>query len=104
MAKIPKNLTDKAMFEDYNEVETFETMSSTEEEPQAKPKVKGKGKDKEDLSTAFLTKELQEKIGKALLELKLELYKEGIVEYDIKVVREEKKILLNAVPLKKKKK
>ncbi|WP_177504812.1 hypothetical protein [Anaerosinus sp.] len=104
MAKIPKNLTDKAMFEDYKEVETFETMFSTEEEPQAKPKVKGKGKDKEDLSTAFLTKELQEKIGKALLELKLELYKEGIVEYDIKVVREEKKILLNAVPLKKKKK
>lgn len=92
------------MFEDYKEVETFETMFSTEEEPQAKPKVKVKGKDKEDLSTAFLTKELQEKIGKALLELKLELYKEGIVEYDIKVVREEKKILLNAVPLKKKKK
>ncbi len=102
MAKIPRNLTDKAMFADYKEVETFETMFSTEEEPQAKPKVKGK--DKEDLSTAFLTKELQEKIGKALLELKLELYKEGIVEYDIKVVREGKKILLNAVPLKKKKK
>ena len=89
------------MFEGFKETETFETMFSVEEEPQAKPKVKSK--DKEDLATAFLTKELQEKIGKALLELKLDLYKDGIVEYEIKVVREGKRIVLNAAPLKKKK-
>lgn len=100
MAKIPKGLADKDMFVGVKEIETFETMVFTEEVPVAKPKVKTKEKD--DLATAFLTKELQEKIGKALLELKLDLFKEGLVDYDIKVVREDKKIILSAMPTKKK--
>lgn len=100
MAKIPRGLADKDMFIGVKEVETFETMLFTEEEPVAKPKVKTKEKD--DLATAFLTKELQEKIGKALLELKLDLYKEGLVDYDIKVAREGKNIILSAAPTKKK--
>ncbi|MDF2565543.1 MAG: hypothetical protein K0Q53_1938 [Massilibacillus sp.] len=104
MAKIPKNLSDKAMVVGFKEEKNFEHMflAAEEEEPFVKPKPKGINKEKEDLSTAFLTKELQEKIGKALLELKLELYKDGMIDYDIKVAREGKQIVLSAVPIKKK--
>lgn len=101
MAKIPKNLADKAMFDGVKEEETFETML-LDEDVVCKPKPKAKGKEKEDLNAGFVTKELQEKIGKLLLELKLELYKEGIVDYQIKVTREEKKIILSAAPAKNK--
>ena len=57
-----------------------------------------------NLNTAFLSEELQEKIGKALLDLKLELYKEGMVDYKIKVVRENHKITLLPMPIKIKEK
>lgn len=104
MAKIPKNLSDKVMVAGFKEEKNFEHMflAAEEEEPFVKPKTKGTNKEKEDLSTAFLTNELQEKIGKALLELKLELYKDGMIDYDIKVVREGKQIVLSAIPIKKK--
>jgi hypothetical protein len=104
MAKIPKNLSDKVMVAGFKEEKNFEHMflAAEEEEPFVKPKPKGANKEKEDLSTAFLTKELQEKIGKALLELKLELYKEGMIDYDIKIAREGKQIVLSTVPIKKK--
>lgn len=104
MAKIPKNLTDKAMFSGVKEVETFETMFFAEEEPEVKPPPKTKANEKEDLATSFLTKELQEKLGKALLDLKLDLYKEGIVDYEIKIKREGQNILLVPLPIKKKEK
>jgi hypothetical protein len=102
MAKIPKNLSDKAMVAGFKEQKTFETMFLDAEEEETVAKPKPKSKEKEDLSTAFFNKELQEKIGKILLEIKLELYKEGIVDYDIKVAREGKRIVLSAVPIKKK--
>lgn len=101
MAKIPKNLDDKAMFAGVKEEHTFETMF-LEDEPQTKPKAKPKNKEKEDVATAFLTKELQEKIGRALLEMKLDLYKEGVVEYDVKVARQGWQITLTATPAKQK--
>lgn len=101
MAKIPKNLTDKKMFDGVKEEQTFETMFF-EDEVEKKPKSKTKAQEKEDIATAFLTKELQEKIGKFLLELKLDLYKEGLVDYNIKVVRDGKQIILSPVPIKKK--
>lgn len=104
MAKIPKNLSDKVMVAGFKEEKNFEHMFlvAEEEETFVKPKPKGTNKEKENLSTAFFTKELQEKIGKALLELKLELYKDGMIDYDIKVAREGKQIVLSAVPIKKK--
>ena len=102
MAKIPKNLADKAMFAGVKEEETFETMLLSDDSTTNAPKRKIKAAEKEDLATAFLTKELQEKIGRELLALKLELYKKGLVEYDIKVIREGDKIILSAVPNKHK--
>ncbi|MBP2632922.1 MAG: hypothetical protein H6Q70_3550 [Firmicutes bacterium] len=104
MVRIPKNLSDKVMVAGFKEEKNFEHMflAAEEDEPFVKPKPKEINKEKEDISTAFLTKELQEKIGKSLLELKLELYKDGLVDYDIKVVRDGKQIVLSAVPIKKK--
>lgn len=99
MAKIPKNLSDQLMFEGVQEKQTFETMF-IKEEPAPTPRAK---KEKESLEAGFLTKELTEKIGRALLEMKLELYKEGVVEYKIKVSREGKQVILSAQPVKKKK-
>ena len=93
MAKIPKGLGDKDMFKGYAEKETFETMFlSAEEEP--KPVIKNKIK--EDLNTAYLTKDLQEKIGKFLLDLKMDLYKDGIIDYEIKVKKIGMDIVLSA--------
>lgn len=100
MAKIPKNLTDKAMFNGYKEQETFETMFLADEPVKPKPKIKGEKK--ETLDTAFLTQELQEKIGKLLLEVKLDLYKEGVVDYTVKAAREGNRIVLTPVEVKKK--
>nr|WP_092073468.1 hypothetical protein [Dendrosporobacter quercicolus]NSL48051.1 hypothetical protein [Dendrosporobacter quercicolus DSM 1736]SDM62597.1 hypothetical protein SAMN04488502_10639 [Dendrosporobacter quercicolus] len=100
MAKIPKNLSDNAMFSGFKEKATFETAVYSEAEEPVKP---GKKEQKEDLATAFFTPEIQEKVGKALLEIKLELYKQGTIDYTIKVVRQGNQVILTAVPAKPKK-
>lgn len=93
MGKIPKNLSDKVMFGGYKEQESFESIFlATEEEPLTRPVKKVKA---EDLNTAFLPMALQEKIGKLLLELKVDLYKEGIVDYDIKAKRDGNTVVLS---------
>lgn len=103
-SKITKNLSDADMFKNYKEEITFE--HTDESEPEPKPaKRSGTAAKQEDIKTAFFTPQLQEQVGKALLELKLELYKAGIVDYTVKVSREGRKILLTAVevPVKGKK-
>ena len=93
MGKIPKNLSDKAMFGGYKEQESFESVFlAAEEEPSTQSVKKPKA---ENLNTAFLPIGLQEKIGKLLLELKVDLYKEGIVDYEIKAKREGNTIVLS---------
>ena len=92
MAKIPKNLADKDMFHGYQEKETIESVFlQNDREPAVRKPVKPA---KENIQLSCLTPDLQEKIGKLLLELKLDLYKEGIVDYRIKVKKEGGKIIL----------
>jgi hypothetical protein len=94
MAKIPKDLADKDMFQGYKEKASFESMFlAAEEEPQSVTKVQKKSA-VENLQLAYLTPALQEKIGKMLLDLKMDLYKEGIVDYEIKAKREGRNIIL----------
>lgn len=102
MAKIPKNLSDKSMIGNYKEEITFENDIFIEEV--AKPRQVVAKKEKAGYVSEFFTPELQEKVGKALLELKVELYKEGIVDFNIKVARQDKQIILTAVPSKANKK
>jgi len=101
MAKIPKNLSDKSMFGDYQEQITFENDFYSEETA-AQRLAKPVKKEKADYVSEFFTPELQEKVGKLLLEIKVELYKEGIVDFDMKVARQGKQVILTATPGKKK--
>jgi hypothetical protein len=103
MAKIPKNLSDTAMFGDYKENITFENDNFVEEETTILPN-RGIKKESKSYTSEFFTPELQEKVGKALLELKVKLYNEGIVDFEIKVTTQDKQIVLTAVPSKAEKK
>lgn len=98
MAKIKKNLSDSDMFKGWQEESTFETEILDEPDPQ--PVKFAKKEPTEDINSAYLTPELKESIGKALLELKLNLYKQGIVDYQIKVACESNQVVLSAVPAK----
>jgi hypothetical protein len=99
MAKIPKNLSDKSMLGSYAEQITFENDIFAEEKIATK-QMKPEKKASAAYVSEFFTPQLQEKVGKALLELKVELYKQGIVDFDIKVARQERQVVLTAVPSK----
>jgi hypothetical protein len=99
---IRKNLSDADMMVNYKEEATFENIP-LEDSPTGKNEKRSVSPAKqEDIKTAFFTPELQERVGKALLELKLELYKEGIVDYDVKVSRQGRQVILTAAPVNKK--
>ena len=102
MAKITKDLADKDMFKDYKEDKTVESIFLDSEEKIDKQPRPKKRFEREELQLAYLTPVLQEKLGKALLDLKMVLYKEGIVDYDIKVKRDGQKIVLLPIEYKKK--
>lgn len=103
MAKIPKNLSDTAMIGNYKENITFENENFEDEISTSQP-VKVAKRTSPAYVSEFFTPELQEKVGKALLELKLALYREGIVDFDIKVTSQDKQIILTGVPSKAEKK
>jgi hypothetical protein len=100
MAKIPKNRQDTEMIGSMPEQLSFENVSDGDAgQPVAKPV---KTETPKPAYAAFFTPELQEDLGKALLTLKLKLYKEGIVDYAIKVACEANQVVLKAVPSRKK--
>ena len=96
---IKKNLSDQEMMVNCKDIPSFENFTGEEEIPAA-PKNKSAAKGAApDPYSAFFTPELQEKVGKALLEIKVKLYKEGIVDYTLKVSRDGNQVLLTAVPV-----
>lgn len=98
MAKIKKNLSDSEMLKGWQEQPTFETEIVDEPvQLSVKPAKKAPA---DDINSAYFTPELQASIGKALLELKLNLYKQGIVDYQIKVSCQDNQVILAAVPAK----
>lgn len=102
MMKIKKNLSDADMLADWQENPTFETAVHEVEVQPEKPAAGKKKGTAEEFNRSFLAPELEEKVGKALLELKLALYKEGIVEYTLKASCDGKQVLITPVPAKKK--
>lgn len=99
MARIPKNRQDSEMLGNLPEQASFEHASDgNAAQPAVKP---AKNELKNSAYADFITPELQEDLGKALLKLKLNLYKEGIVDYAIKISCETDQIVLKAAPLKK---
>ena len=99
MAKIKKNLSDSDMFKGWHEQPTFETEILADD-PVRQPIKPAKKDSAADINSAYFTPELQESVGKALLELKLNLYKQGIVDYQIKVSCQDNQVILSAVPAK----
>lgn len=90
MSKIPKNLTDKDMTAHYKEDPTLEDVflqKSADKEASSKSNAS-------DLQIAYLTPELVSELGKLLLTLKLDLYKEGIVDYKMQIKRVDSSIVL----------
>lgn len=100
MTKIPKNRQDSEMLGNWTEKASFEhaTDGSAAAPPVTKP---AKSEPPKPAYAAFFTPELQEELGKALLTLKLNLYKEGVVDYTLKVSCEANQVVLKAVPVNK---
>lgn len=96
MAKIPKNRQDSEMLGNWLEKESFEHLSDgTTAEPAPRP---AKSEPKKPAYADYFTPELTEELGKALLALKVKLYKEGIVDYALKVSSDADQIVLKAIP------
>ena len=98
MGKIQKNRNDAEMFVNWHEDSSFENAADGVNEPssiQLPSKAEDKG------LQSFFTTELQEAIGKALLTLKVNLYKLGIVDFKLQTAVKDHQIILTAVPQKK---
>ena len=72
MSKIPKNLSDKDMFKDYVEDTSIEDR----------------------FRAAGFTPQLTEELARALLQLKMELYREDVKNYTFQIKRDGEKIVL----------
>ncbi len=96
--KISKNRSDAEMTANYQEELTFE--NTPDEETPGRPV---SGQPTTNFAADFFPPALQEKVGRALLEVKLALYKQGITDFNLKVSRDDTKVILSAVPLKPKK-
>ncbi len=103
MSKIPKNLSDKDMFQNYVEEETIEDrFIAAEKKAARKRQEQAKQAPPAELARAGFTPELTDQLGRALMELRLTLANEGIREYTFKIRREGNSITLTAVEKKKK--
>ena len=97
MAKIPKGLSDKDMLQGYVEEVTMESQfMAAEEKRHAKAFAATQSK---NISLAGLDDALVEQLGRKLLELKMELMRNGISKYTMKVKREKNSIIITPVEL-----
>ena len=96
MAKIPRNLSDKDMFKGWKEEPTVEQqlLDAAAKEDAKNGRASRNTRPGADIRIAYLTPDVVDTLGKLLLELKVELYKEGVVDYRIDVRREGRKIVL----------
>ena len=93
--KIKRGLSDSDMIGKWQETPSFE--HATEEET---PKIVQTPQ--QHKKESFFTPDLQDQVAKKLLEIKLALYQQGVLDYDIKVSRENNSVILTAVPRKSK--
>jgi hypothetical protein len=98
MGKIQKNRNDSEMFVNWHEDSSFENAADGVNEPS---QIHSSAKADEKGLQSFFTPELKEAIGKALLALKVNLYKQGIVDFKLQTAVKDNQIILTAVPQKK---
>lgn len=102
MSKIPKNLSDKDMFQGYVEEETLEDQFiAAEKAADKKRREQAKMEPPAELARAGFTPELTDQLGRALLELRMVLANEGIKDYHFKIRREGHNVTITAVEKKK---
>ena len=94
MSKIPKGLSDKAMIRGFEEEATLEDCFLAHEAREEEKRRRAVREKEADLSRAALTPELLDRLGKELLQLKLDLFAEGVRNYRIDIKRESTTIML----------
>ncbi|MCI7260664.1 MAG: hypothetical protein SPK53_06955 [Selenomonas sp.] len=95
MSKIPKGLTDKDMMQNYVEEVSLEDKFIEAEKIADKKRREQAGIEQPaKLGQAGFTPQLTEELGKALLQLKMELYREGIKNFSYKIKRDGENIIL----------
>lgn len=95
MSKIPKGLTDKDMMQNYVEEVSLEDKFIEAEKIADKKRREQAGIEPlAKLGQAGFTPQLTEELGKALLQLKMELYREGIKNFSYKIKRDGENIIL----------
>ena len=95
MSKIPKGLTDKDMMQNYVEEVSLEDKFIDAEKIADKKRREQAGiEPPAKLGQAGFTPQLTEELGKALLQLKMELYREGIKNFSYKIKRDGENIIL----------
>ncbi len=100
--KIQKNLSDQDMFKGFSEEETFETAMLKDEVTSGPKGIKKKvqGTSKDEFYREFLTETIETEIGKALLDIKMEYFKDGVGDFFVQVKKEGKRIILETGPKK----
>ena len=97
MPKIPRNLSDKDMFKDWKEEPTIEeTMLKAAEPKKAsmRPQSRRAPEKREGAYSTYLSQDAIDTMEKLLLEIKLDLYKQGVSDYRINVRRDGNTIFL----------
>lgn len=102
--KIQKGLSDQDMFKNVKEEESFETAWLEEDAPSSKiskrVQTKSKEASQESFYREFLTEAVETEIGKALLAIKMEYFKEGVGDFFVHVKKDGKQIVLETGPKK----
>lgn len=104
--KIQKNLTDADMLKGFGDEESFEEQMLRHDEgvtispPKSVKKNTPKERSQEDFYREFLTEHVEAQIGKALLEIKMDYFKEGVSDFSIQVKKQGRQILLETAPKK----
>lgn len=100
--KIQKGLSDEDMMKGFVETETFETAllkddASTSNKAIAKPNDQ---KTEDDFYQEFLTERVKTEIGKLLLAIKMDYFKDDVKDFSIQVKRNGQNIILETAPKK----
>ena len=100
--KIQKGLSDADMMKGFQEQETFETAILKDDATTVR-KANNKlnpAKTDDDFYQEFLTGRIKTEIGKLLLAIKMDYYKEDVKDFSIQVKRNGKDIVLETSPKK----
>ena len=102
MPKIPKNLSDKDMFKGWQEEPTIEETMLKAAEPKnasARPQARRANapQKREGAYSTYLSQDAIDTMEKLLLEIKLDLFRQGVPDYRINVRRDGNTILLEHV-------